>query len=174
VLLLLNRYQGPLLKNLTTAKEPLVLLRGSALRAASFLSPEAFLDFCILLGTDASPRIPKLGPVSAFKAMQKYGSIEAMLASDPTIAERVRSMQGGEDGWMELVRNAREVFRSVPPIPDGLELGQGKWDEEEVERWLEVRHGISFVDPEAAEGRVEEFGVTEEWDEIIASENVGR
>lgn len=106
--------------------------------------------------------------------MQKYGSIEAMLASDPTIAERVRSMQGGEDGWMELVRNAREVFRSVPPIPDGLELGQGKWDEEEVERWLEVRHGISFVDPQAAEGRVEEFGVTEEWDEIIASENVGR
>jgi hypothetical protein len=75
---------------------------------------------------------------------------------------------------MELVTNAREVFRSVPPIPDGLELGPGKWDEEEVERWLEVRHGISFVDPEVAEeGRVGEMGATEEWDEIIASENVG-
>jgi flap endonuclease-1 len=163
------------LKNLTTAKEPLVLLRGSALRAASSLSPEAFLDFCILLGTDASPRIPKLGPVSAFKAIQKHGSIEAILASDPTVAERVQAMPGGVDGWLELVRNAREVFRSVPPIPDGLELDQRKWDGEEVERWLEVRHGISFADPEAAEeGRVEEFGVTEEWDEIIASENVGR
>jgi hypothetical protein len=83
-------------------------------------------------------------------------------------------MGGGVEGFLEMVRNAREVFGKTPPLPEGLEVEQGEWDEWKLERWLEEIHGIRFVDPRAgAEG--EEGDVVEgderegsvRWDEVI-------
>ncbi|KAI8866237.1 hypothetical protein GQ42DRAFT_172870, partial [Ramicandelaber brevisporus] len=40
------------------------------------LDRRAFIDVCILCGTDFSPKIPGIGPVNALKLIKKHGSIE--------------------------------------------------------------------------------------------------
>lgn len=46
---------------------------------------------------------------------------------------------------MEMVKNAREVFGKLPPIPEGLSLEQGDYDAKKVEAWLRDEHGVMFV-----------------------------
>jgi len=99
------------------------------------------LDFCVLLGTDASPRIPGIGPVKARKLIEKYGSIEAILANESKVAKAVDE---NLVGFMDQVRAARKVFGELPPIPEGITLEQGVWNEEVVEEWLKANHGIQF------------------------------
>lgn len=43
------------------------------------------IDLCILLGCDYLSTIPKVGPVGAFNAIKKYGSIDNFITSDPKI-----------------------------------------------------------------------------------------
>lgn len=78
--------------------------------------------------------------------MLKYGSIEKMLASEPKIAEKLLSsnVEGGQEGFMSMVRNARELFGKLPPVPKGVTIEQGRWSEKEVEEWLAVVHGVGF------------------------------
>ena len=40
------------------------------------LSQDEFLDFCIMCGTDYNKNIPKVGPVNAFRLIQRHNSIE--------------------------------------------------------------------------------------------------
>ncbi|WOO83868.1 putative flap endonuclease 1 [Vanrija pseudolonga] len=124
-------YGGPLLRNVATASEPLVLV-SAGLDTALGLPRAAFIDFCILLGTDASPRIPGVGPARALPLIKKYGCIEGMLAAEPEIAERIDDL----DAFLQLVENARVLFTTVPPLPDGIEFQQGAYDEAEVLEWL--------------------------------------
>jgi 5'-3' exonuclease len=137
------------------------------------LSSSSFLDFCILCGTDASPRIPSIGPNRAYKLIQKFGSIEAILAQD-----KYRDKIEDIEGFKKMVSNAREVFGKAPPIPEGPSLEQGVYDEKEVEDWLKDVHGVMFVNPEemAENAEVEkpqewavdlgqETARVEEWDE---------
>jgi flap endonuclease-1 len=105
------------------------------------LTQSAFLDFCILLGTDASPRIPGIGPSRAYKLIHIYGSIEEILAKEPKHKDKIESIEG----FMEMVQNAREVFGRLPPIPEGLSLEQGEYDARKVEAWLRDEHGVMFV-----------------------------
>jgi len=46
------------------------------------LSYSSFVDMCILSGCDFCGTIPRVGPVSAFKYMAKYGTIEELLKAD--------------------------------------------------------------------------------------------
>lgn len=50
---------------------PLTLVDGASLAAKVPLTAPAWRDFCILLGTDASPRIHLVGPVRAFKLIEQ-------------------------------------------------------------------------------------------------------
>ena len=43
------------------------------------LNYEQFVDFCILCGCDYSPKIPRLGPITAFSLIKKEGNIENIL-----------------------------------------------------------------------------------------------
>jgi flap endonuclease-1 len=131
-----------LLRNVSSSQKPLVLISSSQLRSKSELSPSAFVDFCILLGTDASPRIPGVGPKRAFTLIKEHGSIENILQQ-----EKYRTKVDME-GFMTMVGNAREVFGKAPPIPDGVSLEQGVYDEVEVEAWLRDTHGVMFVEQE--------------------------
>lgn len=59
---------------------------------------------------------------------------------------------------MEMVKTARAVFSQLPVITDEMratieqsrllqgDAGTGTGREEEVERWLEEKHGVAFVD----------------------------
>ncbi|KAL1406344.1 hypothetical protein Q8F55_008043 [Vanrija albida] len=132
-------YGGPLLRNVATASEPLVLI-GAGLDAALDLPRAAFIDFCILLGTDASPRIPGVGPARALPLIQQHGSIEAVLAAEDEVAERVDDV----DEFMALVENARRLFTSVPPLGEGLSFVQAEWDEDGVRAWLRDEMGVAI------------------------------
>lgn len=44
------------------------------------MTPETFIDMCILSGCDFCSGIPKIGPINAHKNMKKYGSIEKFIS----------------------------------------------------------------------------------------------
>ena len=51
------------------------------------MTPIEFVDFCIMCGTDYNKRLPKIGPVNAYKYILTYSSIENVLkalAIDPS------------------------------------------------------------------------------------------
>jgi hypothetical protein len=59
---------------------------------------------------------------------------------------------------MDMVNKARGVFRDLPEIPEGVELEEGVWNDEEVDEFLEKKHGIRMMDPaDVDEGRFEEL-----------------
>ncbi|WVF65856.1 hypothetical protein IAT40_000593 [Kwoniella sp. CBS 6097] len=139
-------YEGPLLRHLSPATKPLSLISGVKLRQLTGLTSSQYLDFLILLGTDASPRIPKIGPVTAFKLIKKHGSIERILEEEKAVKDRVVDFEG----FMEMVNNARKVFTKLPPTErwEAELLEESDWDEGEVERLLEEKHGIRLVEVE--------------------------
>lgn len=67
---------------------------------------EQFVDFCILCGTDFGGKLEGIGPSGAKKYLQKYGSIEAFLAS--TEGGKWRSKTGQLDDFKYQV--ARRMF----------------------------------------------------------------
>nr|XP_019001764.1 uncharacterized protein I203_05470 [Kwoniella mangroviensis CBS 8507]OCF65225.1 hypothetical protein I203_05470 [Kwoniella mangroviensis CBS 8507] len=142
---------GPLLKNLSPINSSLSLISGTKLRSLTGLSPASYLDFLILLGTDASPRIPNVGPVNALKHIKAHGSIEKILENEPKVLAKLEDDSIGRERFMELVNNARKVFTDLPPTGQwgNDELEDRQWDESEVERFLEDRHGIQLVDRES-------------------------
>lgn len=147
---------------MSSSKEPLTLISSQRLRETTTLTPSAFLDFCILLGTDASPRIPSIGPARAFKLILKYGSIESILIAEPVLKAKIPDVEA----FMGMVQNARGVFGQLPPLPEGLSLEQGEYVEEEVERWLREEHGVAFMYPDVPDSV---HGLEDE----MSSEDVG-
>ena len=125
-----------MLRALASGTKPLTNICGVSVREALDLSPSAFLDFCILLGTDASERLHMVGPAKAYNLIRKYGSIEAILVNEPKVAAKVK------EGWMDTVEAARNVFQDLPPLPAPEELEEQKMDLLEVERWLKETHGV--------------------------------
>lgn len=110
---------------------PLLLVDGATLASDVPLSPSAWRDFCILLGTDASPRIHRVGPARAYALIQKYGSIEAILANERELADRV------EPEFMTLIANARKLFTQLPPVEPVEEVEA--LSDDEVVRWMKAQ-----------------------------------
>lgn len=59
--------------------------------AATELSADAWLDFCIMCGTDYNHSVEKLGPVSAYRALREHGSIERVAAAMGITGEEWRA-----------------------------------------------------------------------------------
>ncbi|WVQ74649.1 hypothetical protein IAR50_004250 [Cryptococcus sp. DSM 104548] len=137
-------YQAPLLRNISSSSKPLVLIDGKELKEDLGLGDEAYLDLLVMLGTDASEKIPKVGPVTGFKLIQQYGSVEKILSEKADIAERL----GGPEEvatWMEGFRAGRKLFTDLPPIDPSWDLEGKEEDEGVVEKYLEEKHGIKLV-----------------------------
>lgn len=71
---------------------------------------------------------------------------------------------------MRMVNNARGVFGQLPPIPEGLSLEQGPYDQLEVESWLKEEHGVMFMDADEVGGANGMIG-NHEWQ--VAEEDLG-
>ena len=59
-------------------------------------TPEQFLDFCIMCGTDYNPNIPNVGPAKAYKFIKTYGSIENLATKtvlDISILNHIRGRE---------------------------------------------------------------------------------
>lgn len=79
----------------------------------SGLDRRAFVDFCILCGTDFNERVPSVGPVHALASMQTFGSIERMLKLKPRL-----------DGAACDFATAREIFHERPPAAAAEAVGE--------------------------------------------------
>lgn len=64
------------LTKLDTVKETVIEINREELVKDLGLTPESFLDFCILCGTDYNVNVKGLGPEKSFKLIQDYKSIE--------------------------------------------------------------------------------------------------
>lgn len=69
----------PILRYFFSKGRPILKIDPIIARQELGLSRKAFIDFCILCGTDFSGTIQGIGPHRALKAMRKYGSIEKLL-----------------------------------------------------------------------------------------------
>jgi 5'-3' exonuclease len=60
------------------------------------LTPEQFLDFCIMCGTDYNKNIFRVGPAKAYKLIQEYGNIEDIALNtslDISVLNHVRTRE---------------------------------------------------------------------------------
>ncbi|GAA5918175.1 hypothetical protein JCM1841_005288 [Sporobolomyces salmonicolor] len=120
-------YGAPLLRQISTdderrrfmsrkeeKKEPMNVMDPVKLREVLGLTKEEFVDFALLCGTDFTERIPSLGPTKALSLIREHSTIEAILARDP---EGYRPPGGDLLAYLQTVRDARAIFRSLPPLP---------------------------------------------------------
>jgi len=136
-------YGAPLLRNITNRDKSLLLISGSEVRSALRLDPGAFVDFALLLGTDFAPRVRNIGPRRALQYIRKYGTIECMLAEEKQHVPRVPLQT-----YLEAVRDARDVFVKLPPMPDPQMLLPGEYREEEVAAILGSHRLQRFLEPD--------------------------
>ena len=144
-------YGAPLLRNVTNKEKPLLLISGSEVRSALHLDGAAFVDFALLLGTDFAPRIRNIGPRRALQYIRKYGTIERILTEEKKYVPRARvSLQ-----YLRAVRDARDVFVNLPPVPAPQMLEPKEYQEGEVATILELHRLQRFLEPDALLGSLE-------------------
>jgi 5'-3' exonuclease len=79
------------------------------------LNREAFLDFCIMCGTDYNPTIPRIGCERAFKLIQEYGSIENIGLYNPTVAIDVLNYKRIREIFNYQLRDNTTIPDNQPP-----------------------------------------------------------
>ncbi|KAI8968309.1 PIN domain-like protein [Mycotypha africana] len=99
----------PILRYFFARHRPILSIDPVVARQELGLSKDAFIDLCILCGTDFSGTIQGIGPHRAIQAIQKYGSIEMIL-------QHMDSKRYVPHETFNYQR-ARNVFNSLPPIP---------------------------------------------------------
>lgn len=70
-------YRAPiLLSKIDTRRDTCIQIKYTDLLEEMNWSEKQFLDFCIMCGTDYNKNIPKIGPISSYKLIDKYKKIE--------------------------------------------------------------------------------------------------
>jgi 5'-3' exonuclease len=72
---------APILRYFFAWTRPILCIDPVVARKELGLSKSAFIDFCILCGTDFSGTIKGIGPFKALEFIKRHGSIEKLLAS---------------------------------------------------------------------------------------------
>jgi flap endonuclease-1 len=119
-------------------------------RSALHLDPGPFIDFALLLGTDFAPRIRNIGPHRALQYIRKYGTIERILAEEKQYVPRVPLQ-----AYLEAVRDARDVFGKLPPVPAPHALEAREYQEGEVATLLGSHRLQRFLEPDVLLGALE-------------------
>ena len=131
-------YEVPMIKNITSRVEPLVIVSGAEVRAELALDRNAFIDFALLLGTDFSQRITNVGPTRAYKFIKNHGSIERITEVETKYEPKVPL-----EDYLAEVELGRLVYKTLPTVPMS-ELKQKikkKKDDKKVDKVLQ-RHGL--------------------------------
>ncbi|KAI7870018.1 PIN domain-like protein [Spinellus fusiger] len=75
---------APMLRHFFAKHRDIVYIDPVIARQELNMTKEAFIDMCILCGTDFSATIQGIGPIRAMQYIQKYGSIENVLLNLPS------------------------------------------------------------------------------------------
>lgn len=122
-----------------------MLISGSEVRSALHLDAAAFVDFALLLGTDFAPRIRGIGPRRALEYIRKYGTIERILTDDKMYVPRARILP---EPYLRSIRDARDVFVNLPPVPAPQTIEPKEYREGEVATILELHRLQRFLEPD--------------------------
>lgn len=125
-------YGAPLLRNVTDSKKPILELDSRAVQEALSLSRDPFVDFALLLGTDFTSRLRRVGPVRALKFIQEHGSIEEIVKMETKYPPQFDLPE-----YLAQVELGRNVFRSLPPVPSPEKLRQIPVDDANVQAVIE-------------------------------------
>ncbi|KAL5507352.1 hypothetical protein ACEPAH_6808 [Sanghuangporus vaninii] len=124
-------YGAPLLRNVSSRSGAIISISSEEVRRALCLSRAAFMDFALLIGTDFVPRVRNVGPVRALGFIYEHSRIERVVKHESRyVPEDVPS-------YLEKVRQARNIFTKLPPVPPKHKLQPGKVDKERVTELLE-------------------------------------
>jgi len=88
-------YGAPfLITKINTSEDTCVIVNYSAILNSLEFTPEQFLDFCIMCGTDYNKNINKIGPKKAYSLMKEFKSIDELKDVDTSILnhKRVREL----------------------------------------------------------------------------------
>ena len=116
-------YGSDLLCKLDMKSETCQLVRYEKVLEQLGMTPDQFLDFCIMCGCDYNSNIPKVGIVNSYKLITEHGSIEEIDAKtkhDITFLNHER---------------CRELFRNYPKVDEQFTVpfcGEPKWKKLEV------------------------------------------
>jgi 5'-3' exonuclease len=116
------------LRGITTLTPTIVSLQG-ILRELS-LTPSAFVDFCLLCGSDFTPKAPGFGPVKSFAWVQQHGSL------DPLIAERPAKWP--VDLWLQFAETAPQARAKFLSSWCASSLAQGTLSATNVQKPVDV------------------------------------
>lgn len=136
-------YKTPfLLRHLTFSeqrKEPIQEIGVAKVVEALEMDQKQFVDLCILLGCDYCESIRGVGPVSAFKLIKEYGTIEGVLEfikSNPDSKYKI------PEDWP--YEGARELFLNPDVIPaKDVELKWREPDEAGLLKFMVEEKGFS-------------------------------
>jgi flap endonuclease-1 len=129
-------YEAPLIRNITNRQAPLLIISGTDVRTVLQLDRARYIDFALLLGTDFSQRIKKIGPTRALKFIREHGSIERVIEHETRYPLRIPAQT-----YLDQVEIARLVFQTLPPIPDVKFLQMRECDDGDVLEVLQ-RYGL--------------------------------
>jgi len=110
-----------------------MLYSAAEIQESLHLDRQSYVDFAVLLGTDFSQRIKNIGPQRAIKLIQAHGRIENVLANEKKYTSNVSVVD-----YLQQVQVARQVFLSLPPVPEPEALQQRQSDEAEVVALLSI------------------------------------
>ncbi|CAG8433948.1 12143_t:CDS:2 [Ambispora gerdemannii] len=102
---------GPFLRFFLFKNKPILEISSARAREQLELSQDAFLDVCILCGTDFAEKIKGIGPMNAYKLVKKHGSIERVIENLDQKKYPIKP------DFIEEVQDARMVFKNPPPLP---------------------------------------------------------
>lgn len=79
------------------------------------MTRDEFVDFCILLGCDYSPTLPKIGPASALKLIKKYSTIERIIEELKLNPPKEFDYTGARKHFITPVVNPCQLIGREPP-----------------------------------------------------------
>jgi 5'-3' exonuclease len=96
-----------IVQNIGTPKETWISLH-DVLEALK-MTMDQFRVFCVMLGTDFNPRLPKCGPIKAEKCIQSFSTFEDYCGAN---APKTMSLQEKFE-WVNTAEKSLCVFKSL-------------------------------------------------------------
>ncbi|CAG8476859.1 10090_t:CDS:1 [Paraglomus brasilianum] len=124
--------EGLVIRQLQWKNQPMLEYSSVKAREELDLSKEAFLDLCIMCGTDFGGKVEKIGPVTALKLIRQYKSIE-------NIVDNCSYRFDFPDNYLDEVRVTRQIFNKPPKVQDsGSVVYDTKPESPDLESFLEL------------------------------------
>ena len=104
------------------------------------LTRSMFIDFALLLGTDFSQRIQRVGPSRALDFIRAHGSIEKVIEVETKFKPKV-----SREDYLKQINMGRNVFQTLPPVPEDAMLQFGNGNKVDTSQVLFVmgKYGLS-------------------------------